>query len=278
MSLLEDIDAPGGAVRLSTSSAGDDRVVDQEPAKLLAQARSKVGSISLDEYTLARIIASEHGSGRPLELLAIGDADLNRSSDAGLSIFEHATASRATEPTAGRFGGQGTSSSHGRKRPVATSRDPSVRHLRAARALLDGRARGVALGARRYFDPHSQLSGWAAGKPTYCHPLVILERWTYDLPFAGRAVDGDGRVDCRLGSTRGRSQEEWVGHILGIDPWELILMRPATALQDGHYAAAKVLIETKGETIPLEGRPPQLRGSGILEAALAALAIKVVLT
>lgn len=214
----------------------------------LAEARSVViGDLTADEYALARVIASEHSRGSPTELCCIGDADLNKSRASGRGIVDHITAGT------GVFGSQGTAGATGRKRPVSSARPPGPRHVQAAIALIrprlfgffDPPARGVSRGARRYFDPRSQLASHKTGDPDHCHPLVILERWTYALPWANGATSGRA-ADCKLGTKRGNDQEEWCGPIPGVDAWELMLMRPSGRQQDALYAAARKLIESNG--------------------------------
>lgn len=264
MGWRDDIDQPGGDVRLSTSRLDEATgVVREAPDELLAEARAVDASITLDEYTLARVIASEHASGAPAELACIGDADLNRAAADRLSLLDHVTG------RTGRYGRQRT------PRPVATSRDPRVRHLRAARALLSGEARGVARGAVRYFDPRTQLAMWNKAERTYCHPLAILESWTFRAPLqpvSERSTDDKGRVLCGVGKRRSGGQQ-WVGTIEGVDAYELMLLRPATGLieQQARYAEAKALIESRGKTVP--PAPPTSSGGSLYPLAVATVLV-----
>lgn len=237
-----DINAAGASTRLSRSTVGDDGAVVESDEQLLTAARRVGGDMTRDEYTLARIIASELGDGTAAELLCIGDADLNRARAAGRSVYDHATAGHG-------YGRQGDPS--GSPRPVATSKDPTVRHLRAVRALLaPGGARGIARGAQRYFDPKTQLALWRAGKAH--HPLTILDRWTFNRAWAGGVVrDDDGRMTRPLGPVR-PGGEEWTGPIAGVDAWELMLMRPQTAAQLELYREAVEVIESRGADQELE--------------------------
>lgn len=240
MSWASDIDAPGAKTRLTTSSQDADGVVKQLPATLLDAARRIGGAMTLDEYTLARIIASEMGSGSPEELLCVGDCDLERARRKGRSVFEHAT------------GGTGRYGSQKAPRPVATSRDPYVRQLRAVRILLGaGGARGIARGGTQYYDPKTQLALWRDGRAS--HPLVILDRWTYARPWKTRGRDAEGRMVDTLGDPGELADQlEWCGPIDGVNAWELMLFRRRTtaSYQASAYEDARALIESHGANQP----------------------------
>lgn len=207
----------------------------------LAAAQASVGDLTLEEYALARVIYSEYASGTPQELCAVGDATINGAKAAHRDLLDHVTAGTNV------FGEQGSAGASGRKRPVSTARSPGPRHIRASLALLRGRfwgvvdppARGISLGARRYFSASGQLSSHRKNPGTHCHPLVILERWTYSYSW--------GPTRCSLDrSKRGRDQQEWVGPIPGVNAYALMLMRPAGRQQDALYNAAKRVIDTAG--------------------------------
>jgi hypothetical protein len=203
-------------------------------------ARAVAADLSDEEYALARVVASEYASGSAAELCCLGDATINDARAAGRELGDYITAGSSV------FGGQGTTGAFGRKRPVSSARAPGPRHIRAALALLRARlfgladppARGIARGARRYFDGKTQLAQSRISPSTHCHPLVILERWTYALPW--------GSARCTLGTVRGRDQQEWVGPISGVDAWQLMLFRPAGRQQGALYAAARRVIESEG--------------------------------
>ena len=205
-----------------------------------SNAVALVADLTLEEYALARVIYSEYGSGSPVELCCVGDATIGQARASGRELVDHITAGT------GVFGSQGSGGAGGRKRPVSSARNPGPRHVRAALALLRGKlwglanppARGIARGARRYLSPHAQLASHRRNVASHCHPLVILERWTYALPW--------GSTRCSLGDKRGTDQVEWVGPIAGVDAWELMLFRKATPQQDALYAAARRLIDSEG--------------------------------
>ena len=241
MSYQSAIDAAGGGKRLSQSTLSDG-VVDQSPEELLAQARRLDADVTLEEYTLARVMYSENGSGPAVHLLCIGDADVNRAERKRVSVFKHATGGTS------RFGQQGVGG-----RPVSTRFDPTVRTLRAARFILSGDARGITRGGTHYYDPRTQLAMWAKGDPHYCHPLAILESWTFSRPIVRRTTDDEGRRVCELGDSNGGGME-WVGAIDGVDAWDLMVLktRSTAASQARHYEEARAVIESRGATQPTD--------------------------
>lgn len=226
----------------------------------IEEARKVTGdpSLSLDEYTLARMVYSEHASGSPVELCCLADAAANKAAAEGRSIHLYATGGAG-------FGAQGGA------RQVSTARAPTPRHIKAALAVLRNRwwflpppARGIAKGARRFFDPRAQLKlSQDQGTGKFAPPLVVLRRWTYDLAWVNRA-------ELELGTRRGSNQEEWVGPIPGVDPYELMLMRPKTALQDSLYAEAVKVIESRGA---YKGRMPTVGELGAVALVVLGLGL-----
>lgn len=218
----------------------------------LAEARAKVDpGLTLDEYTLARMVYSEHARGSAVELCCLADAGFNKARADGSSLYQYATGGLG-------FGGQGGA------RQVSTARAPTPRHIKAALAVLRRRpwmgipglapppARGIARGARRFFDPRAQLALHRQDPVKNCPPLAILERWCFGKPWfiandgerARARAAGDPR-GCAL-SGAGRPVEEWVGPIEGVDPYELMLLRPASALHASLYREARRVIESLG--------------------------------
>lgn len=241
MGVIEGIDAPGAGTRVTRSTISG-YTVTESPAALFVEAQARVPGITRDEYTLARILSSEYGSGPTLAVLAIGDATLNRAQAEGRSVFDHATQGNG-------YGRQGANP----RRPVSTSLDPLMRHVRAAQALTRGGQRGFSRGARRFFDPRVQYACWS--KPTTCvpngsaagtlnksqHPLVVLDSWCWGKSTGKCDRDELNRYRCEHGPRRA-PVEEWVGPIAGIDAWELMLMRPATAEHGARYEQATQFI------------------------------------
>lgn len=226
--------------RINRSTHDDNGTVQQSAADLLMQAQQFDPTITIEELTGARLAASEHGSGTFEELAAIVDAELNRAKGKGVSLFVSLT-HRST------FGRQNDD------RPASTRRDPQMRHLLAARAVLSGKARGIARGATRFFDPvamermNQRYKQWVEngrkGKQppiVSCDALGVLEAWSFDLaknPETGNRCPPDREH-------KGKDTMAWVGEIKGIDPLRLMLMAPAP-LGDEHtrrYAAARARI------------------------------------
>lgn len=220
----------------------------QLPEALLAEARRVVGDgLTLDEYTLARVIASEGGREPRPHQLAIGDADITRARAHGRSIFAHATGG------SGRYGRQGYGTP---KRPVSTTVDPSRSHLEVARELLGGKA-GWTGGATAYYNPAVQYSCWA--RPTSCvprdvagalnrnqHPLDVLEKWSYARAVSNCGRDPQQRYRCTLGPKSSTAGMEWVGPLNGVDAYRLMLFRPTRGPRHEELTAQARLVITSG--------------------------------
>lgn len=232
----------------------------------IEEARKVLGdpSLTLDEYTLARMVNSEGDTGTATELCCLADAGVNQARAQGRSLYDYAT------------GGQGYGPQGG-ARQVATTRAPGPRHVKAALAVLRRRpffgipgiapppARGIARGARRFLSPRAQLALSKQDITKWCPPIAVLEKWAFGAGWADRSA-------CRPGAPGPRSQwEEWVGPIPGVDPWRQMFMRPATALHASLYAEARRIIQSSGT---YKGREPaaELVELGLLVVGLAAAA------
>lgn len=206
--------------------------VRESPDELLRQARRFDPTITLDELTGARLAASEHYSGTFTELCCIVDAELNRANRRRMSLFESLTH-------------RGTFGSQGQDRRATTRRDPQMRHLLAARAVLSGQHRGIARGAMQFFDPVGQLSAhrkWLRGESDrkHCPPLAVLEKWAFGVDWTKvkRSCTPDR-------SKPGKYRLEWVGPIPGVNAMRLMPMRPATDRHQEMYEAARKLISDR---------------------------------
>jgi hypothetical protein len=230
--------------RLCHSTVGADGAVEQSPVALWEQAKSIVAGLTLEEFTGARLIASEYGSGNFIEWSCLLDAELNRAAHDRLSLYDSLTRGHG-------FGEQGRPSR--KPRPASTRADPHAGHAMAARAVLHGGGRGVSQGAVRFFDPdameslHAKYLAWKAGhgpRPraiVTCSALDLLERWSFGF------ANGPGGSACPFDRSRPGhfSTEAWVGPIEGVDAAYLMLMRPFE-LGPGHtalYVGAKHVIE-----------------------------------
>lgn len=214
-------------------------LLEVEP--LFEMARAFDESITLDEYSAGRLIASERSKGTPEESACFVDAELNRANRRGVSLTQHLT------------GGTGSYGSQGGRRKAATLRNPTVRHLVAARAVLSGTARGISQGAERFFDPRAQdrlhrayRAGRTPGRVHSCCAQGTLKAWSYDLPKAGPYRCGDDGMppsDAEAGSR----PMAWVGPISGVDAWRVMLFRPSSygAKHDAIYEAASRIISAR---------------------------------
>lgn len=171
----------------------------------LPEDMARAAATDLETYSLARVTASEYGSGPPLAVLAIAEAIRNYARGKGKSIFSVLTAD-SREAVRGVFGEQ-----HGRY--ASTLRDPTLYTAAAARAALGGTS--LAQGAVKFFDPRVQDGGYQSDRKLTYDAVGIVRRWA-----------GDGYV--------------WVGPIEGINEYNLMLMRPATGTVDTAPAIAAI--------------------------------------
>lgn len=206
----------------------------------LEEARELVRDLTPDEYALARVINSEADSRPTIEQACIADATVNDARARGKGLFAYIT------------GGTGAFGEQGGVHKQSSARPPGPRHVEVALCTVRTRATvlpfvappfaGIAKGARQYLNPRVQdVLNKRDGSSTACPPLAILESWTYSRKIVSREDNG-----CQLATKRGGGQLEWVGPIAGVDPWNLMLMRPATAAQDRLYAEAVKVIESRG--------------------------------
>lgn len=214
------------SARLTSSTADAGGTVTKSATALVDEAARKVPGVDLQSYTLARLASSEYGKATPEMWAAVIDAELNRAERRKRTVFEHLC------PT-GTYGKQGGT------RPAATTRDPTFQTLAAARAVLDGRARGIARGAERFFDPRvMDVLHRKDPARVSCDALNLLDRWSYNRN------QGPTGKKCPPGDRVGDHTEAWVGQIPGIDPWELMLMRPMPPgpLHDAAFQQARAVI------------------------------------
>jgi hypothetical protein len=233
-------------LRQRINRSSETATVRESPPSLLVQALRFDPRTTLDELTGARLAASEHGSGSFTELACIVDSELNRAKRRGKSLFDSLTHN-------GTFGSQGLT------RRASTKRDPLMRHLLAARAVLSGPARGVSRGAVQFFDPrdmnrlNARYLAWVAGgrvgkRPSIvtCDALGLLEAWS----FAHPPKDKEG-PRCPVDRSRmGSYTLAWVGPIPGVNPWRLMLMermKPGPKHTRRYEAAREFLMSKTGK-------------------------------
>lgn len=139
----------GAAVPTGTPSA---EVIEAPPSEKgkpclpeSPAALARAAGATLDEYALARVVASEHGSAPQIVQIGVAHATRNYARAAGLSIS--ALVLRSTGKGAGYFGAQWQG------RYASTAVDPREGHLKIARDVLAGRVSDPTGGARQYDSP-----------------------------------------------------------------------------------------------------------------------------
>lgn len=204
-----------------------DGVVQELPEVLWRQAQRVIPDISLDEYSLARVIASEAGRRPSAERLVVGSCDVNRARRKGVSLAVHIT-------RAGRYGSQGVGG-----RLQSSRLDPGEEHARDAMRIVREK-RDDARGGTVYFNPRTQ---WACfSRPTECavtgglnhsqHPEAIVTSWSYVVKRGTCGRDAQKRYVCPYGKPTG-TRMQWVGPIVGVDPWQLMVFaETATAAHE----------------------------------------------
>ena len=236
------IDRPGGRVAAVTWSVdGNGAVVGAADAHLrtaaAAAARDGIEGLTLDELTLAAVVASEDGNASAVTVAAICDATFNKSSRKGASIYATATKGRG-------FGKQGA------RRPMSTRLAPRLRHIRAACAVTRGDLAGVSHGATHWLHWRTQDMMSRKAPATNCPARTVVERWAWNREWAD--VDASGnRTSCELGPRRG-PMLEWVGAIDGVDARSLLLFRPATTAHAAQWAAVQRVLDD-GRALSIAG-------------------------
>jgi hypothetical protein len=143
-------------LEVDSARPGPDGVVPVAPAKLAADA-----GVSLEIYSLGRMIASEAGGEGAAAWTAVGWAAVNEASALGKSVFGTLTTSKAGKPGAGMFGRQNLG------RYAATGLPPRRGHLELAAQILAGTTPDPTGGARRWISPKAQDALAAKGAKGY---------------------------------------------------------------------------------------------------------------
>lgn len=200
--LVAALNAPGANTYPAKGTAvdyGSGKVIVSEPPATLA---ARAGATP-EEYALARLIASEGygGTGDDAEArgrVAIAQAVVNEARRQRKSVLSLLTEHKDGFMN-GYFGSQKA------KRYAATTRDPKRWDLEIARAVLRGSVPDLAQGATNFLDP--EIWGRAAARGTTAtqggNPLKAFE-----------TVVNDWHKD-----------KAWIGPILGIDSYYLMLFR-----------------------------------------------------
>jgi hypothetical protein len=101
-------------------------------------------SLSIDEYSLARNLASEYSKATAEMKVAVAEAAVNDSRRKGLSITQYVLKNRHGIKLYGR---------QRQGREVGTALDPNVGDVRVAKFVLQGKSGNFARGATLYLDP-----------------------------------------------------------------------------------------------------------------------------
>ena len=191
-----------------------------------AAARDGIAALTLDELTLAAVVASEDGNASAVTIACLADATLNRASRDGESIYRAATGGKG-------FGRQGA-------RPMSTRLAPRLRHVRAACAVTRGDLAGVSQGAVQWLHWRTQDAMSRRAPKTNCPARVVVDRWCWARPWAD-VVDGK-RTSCRLGP-RKRAALEWVGPVDGVNAQSLLMFRPSTIAHASQWEAVQRILD-----------------------------------
>jgi hypothetical protein len=186
--------------KATAETIGQYVIVDEAPQDLADAA-----GLSLDVYSLARMIASENGSASAATLLALAESTRNEAERRGGSVTALLTRSSVAAA-------QGKYSEQAAGKWASTRLDPLGRHVEAARQALDERTNAFA-GAVDFFDPSAQDKGQQG-----THKL----RKTSEQYIADRAAEGLA----------------WIGDVDGVNAYHLMLFAPGAKPVDTTAALA----------------------------------------
>lgn len=174
------------------------------PKDLLREAQVVDASCTLDEYALARMLASEGygggSEGRSVAYVLMACAAINQAKTKGVSPSGLLLRSVYGIPLSGHFGEQNG-------RYASTKVDPYTDHLLAARTAVENLSLGQ--GVDQYFSPVLQDQGSQGGRRLDSDADAILLQWTagqrapigpfatidpYELMFFGPEYDASKRA------------------------------------------------------------------------------------
>jgi len=167
------------------SADPDTGIVDGDPSSMAHEA-----GLTLDQYSLARMCASEEGRGPGAYLLAVAECAVNTAARRKVSVSDLLLKSSRSQG-AGKFSQQGLG------KWASTSRPATRKSVAAAKAALAGS--NFTKGSRDYFSPSGQVVGSKQGVTTI---KTSSEKYIQD-----------------------RKEEDlvWVGDLPGIDPTRLMI-------------------------------------------------------
>lgn len=198
------------------------------------------GSISLEAYTLARYIQSEVGTQSVPEMVAVGEAAVNRADLQSLPQGVLSLLLYRQDPSSPNYGwygpihGSAFSAPYGRW--AATSQDPTVLSLMVAQLIMSGDTENFSNGAddqdgleyvQAFPDPAAKVRVAAAGGNYWVGPLPGINHWhTFLWRHYGVTPDSDegaALLQRGLDAVASRTPPDWSG--LPVCP------RPATRKQ-----------------------------------------------
>lgn len=221
--LLEIADGRPSANIIKSGCSTVDGNVQCSPESMRSKAEKAVGfPVSLADYTLARYIASEVGSGTQETKVAVAEAAVNRAKNLSRGVLSLLLYRQSTgHPNYGYYGpihGPSGVQSAPYGRWAATSRDPTKGDIVLAKFVLSGKSNNFSRGADDQMGPE------------YLNDPVRSVRT--------HAVDRD----------------YWVGPLPGVDHWHTFLYRHLPSV-DPSSAFGKALINRGVIAMEDRGRP-----------------------
>lgn len=180
-------------------------------------------SLSLAEYTLARHIASEVGSGTPEEKVAVAEAARNQARRRNYPDVTKLLlyVQRSGHPNRGYYGsihGEGGTSTAPYGRWASTRSDPGVDDILIAKFVLAGKSKNFAKGANKQYGTE------------------YLKNPSYSV------------------KVRANSHDYWVGPLPGVDHWRTILYATYPTI-DPNSAEGKALVARALSAVASRARP-----------------------
>jgi hypothetical protein len=160
-------------------------------------------SLSLNEYSLARNISSEVGSGTPEEKVALGESTRNQANGNIVSVLLYRSTMGSNRGYYGSVGG-------GSGRWSSTARDPAIDDILIAKFVLAGKSKNFAKGAN--------------------------DQMGMDLV---RKKDASGPRNSVL--VNARQRDYWVGPLPGVNHWHTFLYARRPSI-DPNSAEGRALV------------------------------------
>lgn len=203
---------------------------------------SWTGRLSLEAYSLARNIASEHGNGTPETKVALALSTLGQARLRSTSAHKLITQNNIQPGTYGQINFASVETEQQVRRWTASSKNPSLQDLAVALFVLNGHAGAPG-------DP----TNFARGADDQAHVSI----------FRPKGGNRDGFL------RHADNQKYWVGNIPGIDPHDMVLMRRMPFGKNS--TAGKALIK-RGQDM-MNSNPPKWAGLAVCPRPEAAIQV-----